>query len=361
MPEVKRRSEGGPPRGVWYPGRVRWPRRERALWAACALALAAVSDGAVALAQSAPAPTTADREAAKRKFAEGERAFKAGQHAAAALAFEEAHRLAPHPAPLWNAARARQKAGDRARAANLYARYLREAPADAPNRADATRSLAELGPSLGLLHFEDAGATDLRVDGAAVDGRSVYVDPGEHAASGKLGDRVVERRVAAAAGQPARVTLADPEVPPGPLPASPPAPAPAPAAAAVPVPAPAPGSPPAYAATAPAEAQRRGLSPVWLVIGSGTTVVLTSVSVLSILGAASYKEDKVDTAPPETKEAEEQKLKNWRAGNFVLVGFSAAALVFTGVAGIWLIDWGGPRSTARVAAGPGGVSLAGSF
>ena len=90
----------------------------------------------------------------------------------AADAFEEANTLAPHPAPLWNAARARQKAGENARAANLYARYLRDAPADAPNRADATTALASVAPKLGRLEVGDASAQDLQIDGVATSGFS---------------------------------------------------------------------------------------------------------------------------------------------------------------------------------------------
>src|SRR5262249_35778251 len=66
-------------------------------------------------------------EAAK-DFADGERAFKAGDFVGAATHFEAAFQKAPHYAPLWNAARAWHRAGSLARAATLYARYLRESP-----------------------------------------------------------------------------------------------------------------------------------------------------------------------------------------------------------------------------------------
>src|SRR5262249_13544235 len=89
-------------------------------------------------------PSAEDRKAARDRFAEGERAFKAGDFARAGEAFDDAYRLAPHPSAAWNAARAWQKAGEKARAANLYARYLREAPANDPDRSQSAAALVEL-------------------------------------------------------------------------------------------------------------------------------------------------------------------------------------------------------------------------
>src|SRR5579862_584019 len=85
-------------------------------------------------AQAVPTSQTSARAQAAEQFREGSRAFDGGDFAQAADAFEQAYRLAPHVDSLWNAARARQRAEDLARAATLYAKYLRDAPPDARDR-----------------------------------------------------------------------------------------------------------------------------------------------------------------------------------------------------------------------------------
>ena len=77
-------------------------------------------------------PTADDKRAAAHAFDDGEKAFAAGDYLRAAELFEEANKKAPHYANVWNAARAYHKLGELARAATLYGRYLRIAPADAP-------------------------------------------------------------------------------------------------------------------------------------------------------------------------------------------------------------------------------------
>src|SRR5580658_7681957 len=81
---------------------------------------------------------TTNRAEAGARFEEGTKAFDAGDFRRAAAAFEAAYRLAPNTDVLWNAARAWQRAGEAARAATLYSRYLRDAPPVAPDRGTAT-------------------------------------------------------------------------------------------------------------------------------------------------------------------------------------------------------------------------------
>ena len=65
---------------------------------------------------TATAGGEADTGAAKAAFQEGSRAYGAGDYRHAAESFEAAYKLNPHPSALWNAARARQRAGDIAKA-----------------------------------------------------------------------------------------------------------------------------------------------------------------------------------------------------------------------------------------------------
>src|SRR5258708_39824655 len=93
-----------------------------------ALAFASVSAvNALAFAQGEGVSTASadDRRQAAKDFADGDRAFKEGDYRGAAVAYERAYARVPHHSALWNAARAWQRAGELARAANHYAHYLR--------------------------------------------------------------------------------------------------------------------------------------------------------------------------------------------------------------------------------------------
>ncbi|HRI63606.1 MAG TPA: hypothetical protein PK156_05195, partial [Polyangium sp.] len=137
------------------------------------------------------APT--DRDEARHVFEEGKRAFEAHDYVLAAKAFEQAYRTAPHHAPLWNAARSWERAGEWARAANTYAKYLRVSPADAPDRNAATTTLETLAAKLGRIEIHAPGVDIVRVDDLVVDERSVYVYPGMHVVEGKTGDDTIRR------------------------------------------------------------------------------------------------------------------------------------------------------------------------
>src|SRR5688572_23388484 len=102
---------------------------------------------------------------AGQDFATGQRAFAAGDYRAAGTAFEEAYKKKPHHASLWNAGRSWQHAGELPRAANLYLRYLGEAPMDARDRDHATEALRDLSTRLARLDVKSSEARELRVDG----------------------------------------------------------------------------------------------------------------------------------------------------------------------------------------------------
>ena len=163
---------------------------------AVALACAASWSAAVipAHAQGVATATADDRRQAAKDFAEGDRAFATGDFRRAAQAYERAYARVPHHDVLWNEARAWHRAGELAHAANLYARYLREAPSAARDRNSAQRALDELSGKLGKLEIHAEGATEITVDDAAVGDAATYVTPGAHVIKGKAADGGVIRQ-----------------------------------------------------------------------------------------------------------------------------------------------------------------------
>ncbi|MEZ4297070.1 MAG: hypothetical protein R3B70_19045 [Polyangiaceae bacterium] len=172
------------------------------------------SPSSTATIAAAPGPSEEDRAAASRAFKEGERLFEKGDYLVAAASFEEAYRLAPHDASLWNAARSWHRAGELSRAANRYSHFLEDAPQTSPDRDEATRAVQELAKKLGRFDVQAQGLTDVRVDGAAVRLPVVYVVPGAHVLSALAGDREIRRTERVEAGMASSVVLApDPVAP----------------------------------------------------------------------------------------------------------------------------------------------------
>ncbi|HEY6463515.1 MAG TPA: hypothetical protein VIY73_25280, partial [Polyangiaceae bacterium] len=192
--------------------------------ASAALALPVLAMPAHAWAQG-PARDAREDEAAQA-FAQGVKAYQQGDFALAASRFAEAHRLLPHPNATWNEARALMRAGDQARAANAYGRYLDEAPKDAPDRADAVHRLDDLARHLLRIDVAAAGYDTVLVDGALLRDHGVYVDPGHHVVEAHTGDQVARKDVDGDAGATVRVDLPAPTPAPAPAPAPTPAPAP---------------------------------------------------------------------------------------------------------------------------------------
>jgi tetratricopeptide (TPR) repeat protein len=153
------------------------------------LVAAAVAAGAPAHAQERPSVAAQLFEAAAAASARGD-------HAAAATAFEQAYRLGPRGATIFNAALSWDSAGKTERAADAYAHALSHDDLAADARERAEQRLAELRPSLGLLVIE--AVPGLTVDVAHVSlakaPLEVYVLPGSykvviHDSEGVLGER----------------------------------------------------------------------------------------------------------------------------------------------------------------------------
>lgn len=144
-------------------------------------------------AQQSEANADERRDSARHHFEQGERAYEAHDYVLAAKAFDQAYRIVPHHASLWNCARSWERAREYARAANAYAKYLRDAPADAPDRDAATTALATLAEMLGRIDVHAAEMEIIRVDDELLEGTSVYVNPGTHIIEGQTGESKTRR------------------------------------------------------------------------------------------------------------------------------------------------------------------------
>lgn len=295
------------------------------------------------------APSERDRKTAQASFQEAQKAFKAGDFRHAAEKFEEAYQRAPHHAPLWNAGRAWHRAGELPRAANIYAKYLREAPPKAPDRNRAIVALKEVQAKLGRIDVHATDVSEVTVDGAPFEGAGVYVIPGAHVVEGRttLDPREPVRvPQSVAAGETVSVALVPPKPPP---PGAQPA---APVVATV--------QGPATAQPLPAATSSSGISPVFFVVGTALTLAAGGVTVWSGLDVNSKKESYVGG---------EQTDEKWNAGmsaqlrTNVLLGVTGGLAVLTAVTGLLLVDWKGNSGKERVVAklGPGGLALEGSF
>lgn len=304
--------------------------RARALLLGTALFVVSAS----ARADEPPGPsTTADgrRDAASR-FEEGTRAFDSGDFRRAGELFEIAYKLAPHEDPLWNAARAWQRAGELARAANLYARYLRVAPADARDRGKATQAMAQLAAKLARIEVQlGRGVDSPRVDGQPLEEASVYVVPGSHIVRAHTADGDVEAEKSAQAGEIVSVVLSA-------------QPRGTESRTTEPV--------------TPTPEARHGLSPIVVVIGSAITGALAGVTAWSGLETMGTLHD-FEAAP--TQETLDRG-RSQEVRTNVLLGATVGVAALTGVAAIFFTDWSGPPSArARVGVAPNGLVLHGAF
>jgi hypothetical protein len=330
----------------------------RAVFGALGL-LACTALPAVAYAQDASPPpaSSTDREAAARAFTQGQRAFKKGDFRHAAESFEAAYKFAPHHSSLWNGARAWHRAREWARAANLYAKFLREAPADSRDRNSANAALKDLSTKVARIDVVATDFQDLRVDGQPVDGTSVYVNPGAHVVEAQVAGSPARQTPTVQAGDVVSVALlsagpnqvASSSAPP-PTTATPGA---APTSSAPPQ------QPPdaIHASTSPpAQGQGLGLSPLYVIVGGGLTAIAAGVTVWSGIDAQSARGQFNGTQ----LELDDGLSKEHRTNILICVTVGLGAL--TAATAIWLVDWHGKGdASAQVGLGPGSFALKGSF
>lgn len=259
------------------------------------------------LSRLAAADDAHDRAA--RAFDEGERAFAAGAYSRAAALFEEAYAVAPHPSALINAAKARVRAGDKAKAANHFARVLATGSA-AKDREEARTALDELQPALGRIAVR---AEEPAVDGVSVErGAVLYVDPGEHTVTGHVRGQPAERAVRVARGQLVDVTLVS-----------------------VPV--------PSRPELARGGAGDGGLPPVVTYVLAGATIVAAGGTTWSGIDVLSQK-DRFDRTGAD--EDLDEGLSRQRRTN-ILLGVTVGLGVITGVAALFT-HWRSPSSSERL-------------
>lgn len=301
------------------------PRAFRLLGAALVAVAAAVAVAPVARAQGVAAAGADDRRQAAKDFADGDRAFKDGDYRQAAESYERAYARVPHHSALWNAARSWHRAGELARAANLYARYLREAPPGARDRNSAQRAMNELSGRLARIEVHATDVADVQVDGQPVAGPSVFVTPGAHVVSGRAADgRAVRQSQSVEAGDVVSVAL---------------------------VPSPAPGAPapPPPPAPTPERRASRGWSPIVVYFGGAVALALAGITVWSGIDTLQQK-DAFDKTPTQNN-LDVGRQKETRTN--VLIAASAGVAALTAVTALVLVDWHGTRESA----GPPGSGL----
>jgi hypothetical protein len=286
---------------------------------------------------ASPPPSAAlspeKKKAAAAAFDRGEKAYAAKDFKGAGAAFEEAFDHVPHPSALWNAARAWNRAGELARAANLYTRYLSEAPPDAPDRKSATSSLEKLTPKLGKLNITAPGSDSVEVDDEVALGKSVYVSPGTHVVRARSKDKVIQRVQSVEAGGVASVALVEDAVS---VPTDP----------ADPTPKKTGGDEP------------RPLPPAVVIGGGAVTAVALGITIG--LGVDTLNARSTYDAAPTQENLDAGRAKQTRTN--VLLGVTLGLAALTGAAAIFFVDWGGSsKGAAKVGAGLGTVHLLGSF
>lgn len=306
-----------------------------------ALAVAAPAEASPSKAAKAPkgskkAGPSDDRKTGQREFAEGQRAFAKRDYRHAAESFESAYKHAPHPDALWNAARSWARAGEKARAANLYAKYLDQAPAKARDRNSATDALRDLSSQLAKLEIHATDVEDVTVDGDAVEGSSVYVTPGTHVIQGHHGGEDVQKSQEAAAGAVVSVALVPP--PPPPKPSEP-----------------------------PPEHRSHGISPGWVIAGVALTA--GAGATLAWSGIDTLNEKKSFTAMPTQEKLEAGRTKQLRTN--VMIGVTAGLGAITLGLAAFAVDWHrwdkakkedkDDDKEVSVSVGPGSLLLRGKF
>lgn len=282
---------------------------------------------AVDVAAAPPPGSPEAKKAAGLEFSEGQRAFANHDYRRAAESFEAAFRDAPHPAALWNAARAWHRANEKARAANLYAKYLRIAPPNARDRNSATDSLRELSAELARLEIHAVDVTELRVDAEALEDPSVYVTPGTHVIQGRQGDRNVRQSQTVTAGTVVSVALVG-----SPEEAKPPPPPPPPP---------------------PAPPKSSGLPPAVIIVGGVLTAAGAGVTIWSGLDTVNAK--KAFDAQPSQAGLDAGVGKQTRTN--VALGATIGLGALTAVFAAFFVDWGKKGSETKLGVGPGLVSL----
>jgi hypothetical protein len=282
--------------------------------AALLVAAALLATAPTARADETPPPRVQE---ATEKFAAGERAFRNGEYVNAAILFQQAHSAVPHHDAAWNAAQAWLKAGDVPRAVDWLEIFLAEAPAEAPDRREATAKLGELSPRLGRVEVRPEGAERVKIDDEPARAPSPRVLAGTHAVEAIVAGRPMRRSVVVHPGETTVVDFSPPAEPAKP--------------------------PPRRVLETPAPAPSKGWSPLVVVGGGIVTSGLAAVTI--VFGLATQRaHDDYATAP--TAENWENGRQKQDLTNGFFWGTVAAGAV-TGAIALFFVDWNRPLATQR--------------
>jgi len=285
-------------------------------------------------------------KAAAEEFDAGRRAYKQKDFPRAAAHFENAFRDAPSAQAIRMAVRARQEAGELARAATLCVRAQALYPDDRETVTLAQKILLQNTPKLQKVTVTCDPACTLTLDGKlvrddAASSQVIFADPGEHElVAGWSKNRSVSRKIDGKEGTSTTVSMQAPSEEQEPAPVTPP-PASSPAPVAL---------PPAGSSKKSDVVPGRGAPPTLFWLAVGATAVVGGVTVWSGLDAQSNPgPDTVrakcvgqGTSCPEYQDGESKE----RRTNYLLAG-TAVGVVSTAVIGLFFTDWGATATSAH--------------
>lgn len=307
---------------------------------------------AAAVLTAAPA-ARADVSAAARAFSDGQSAQLEGDYDHAAQSFELAYSNAPSKEALRSAIRARQLAGQLARAATLAELLLVKYPDDGASTKLASDVIAEAKPKLGRVTVTCTPRCSLAVSGRAMslpaaESQVVYIAAGRHTVEATFDDaRTASRDIAAVAGADSDVRL------------TPAAQSTAPAASAAPGPVAQPRDEVEAKRTEPAP--RHALPRVYALTGAAVAVALAGVGVWSGLDTNKAHDAyaKNPTHAAFTAGQSKQLRTNILFGSAIGVGAVTAAVA------IFWTRWGDKENPPPIALAPSSdgavVSYGGRF
>lgn len=133
---------------------------------------------------TASAQTADQRLRARKAYQLGQQRFDAEDYAGAQRSFEEAYHTLPNPVVLLSIAECQLRQGLWKQAEATFARYLEEAPHDAPRRGDVAAQLSSLRSMPGTLDIQSSpSGASINVDGRDIDKTTparLSLAPGDH-------------------------------------------------------------------------------------------------------------------------------------------------------------------------------------
>jgi hypothetical protein len=317
-----------------------------------------VAAAAVALVLGAAAPAFADKtpdaaqvRQAAEQFDAGVTAYKQKDFEGAAARFEAADAAVPGAKTLRQAIRARQEAGQGARAATLAAQALERYPSDDVTTKLATETIAKVEPLAHRINITCASPCVLALGTRLVPGELntrwvVFVDPGKVAIGASFfgGASSARQELTAEAGKKSDLRF-EPEAKGTPKPAVVPAPATPPTGSE---------APPEAPVIEPAPKKGSGLHPAAFVVGAVATLGLGGVTIWSGIdtknnpGVAAVKAQCAGQG--EACPTYQEGLKKQARTN-IFIGATAGTAAVTVVLAI-LTNWHGTRKAPGPTAEP---------